>query len=137
MTISQLQSDITNKFLILNDWDDKYQLVINIGKSLSTYPKEFKTDQYIIKGCQSKVWLKAEFIESRIIFNADSDTALIKGMIAILIRVLSNHSPNEIIGADFKFLDEIGLKDFLAPTRSNGLVSMVNQIKTIALQHSN
>jgi cysteine desulfuration protein SufE len=112
-------------------------MVINIGRSLSTYPKEFKTDQYIIKGCQSKVWLKAEFIESKIIFNADSDTALIKGIIAILISVLSNHSPNEIMEADFKFLDEIGLKDFLAPTRSNGLVAMVNQIKTIALQYSN
>ena len=132
MNIQDKQKKIIGEFSTLEDWNDAYDHIIKIGKSLPAYPEKYKTEEYLIKGCQSKVWLKADYNEGKVTFIADSDTAIIKGIIALLIDVTSSHTPEEIIEADNNFMQEIGLKDFLAPTRSNGLVAMINQIKNYA-----
>lgn len=132
MNIQDKQQEIINQFSTLDDWHDAYEYIIKIGKSLPEYPREYKTESYLIRGCQSQVWLKADYVDGKIIFKADSDTAIIKGIIALLIEVTSSHTPEEIFKADTRFIQEIGLKDFLAPTRSNGLVAMINQIKIYA-----
>lgn len=133
MTIKEIQQDIIEEFAMFDDWDDRYQYVIDLGKSLPLIDERYKTDENIIKGCQSKVWLHGEQSDGLLVFTADSDAILTKGIIAILIRVFSNRRPEEILEADTAFIDEIGLKDHLSPTRANGLVSMVKHIKMYAL----
>jgi cysteine desulfuration protein SufE len=133
MTIADTEKQIVEEFSLFSDWMDKYNYIIELGKSLPMIDDLYKTDQYIITGCQSKVWLHAALEEGRIIFTADSDAIITKGIVNLLIRVLSNHSPAEILAADMVFIDQIGLKEHLSPTRSNGLTSMIKQMKLYAL----
>ena len=133
MSISVIQKDIVNEFSIFEDWIERYEYMIELGKSLSIIENKFKTKENIIKGCQSKVWLHAQLKDEKIVFSADSDAIITKGIIAILIRVFSNQSPKEILKADNKFIDAIGLKEHLSPTRANGLLSMIKQIKMYAI----
>ena len=135
MTIPEIQEEIIDEFSMFDDWDERFQYVIDLGKGLPIIDEQYKTDDNTIKGCQSKVWLRADHSNDNIVFTADSDAIITKGIIAILIRVFSNHSPAEILAADTKFIDEIGLKDHLSPTRANGLVSMIKQIKMYALAY--
>jgi cysteine desulfuration protein SufE len=136
MTIKEIQDDIIDEFSMFDDWEERYQYVIDLGKTLPLVEPQYKTEENIIKGCQSKVWLHGEQQEGKVIFTADSDAILTKGIIAILIRVFSNQSPKDILDADTTFIDEIGLKEHLSPTRANGLVSMIKQIKMYALAFS-
>lgn len=135
MTIQEIQDEIKDEFSMFDEenWDERYQYVIDLGKTLPMIDEQYKTEENIIKGCQSKVWLHGEQQDGKIVFTADSDAILTKGIIAILIRTFSNQKPSDILEADTKFIDEIGLKDHLSPTRANGLVSMVKQIKMYAL----
>lgn len=133
MTIQEIQAEIIDEFSMFDDWEERYQFMIDLGKSLPLIKEEYKTDDNIIKGCQSKVWLKGEQIDNKIVFTADSDAILTKGIIAILIRTFSNQSPQEILNANLDFIDEIGLKEHLSATRANGLVSMIKNIKMYAL----
>ena len=133
MTIQEIQEEIVAEFSMFDDWMQRYEYIIDLGKSLPLIKEEFKTDNNIIKGCQSKVWLQGEQNEDKIIFTADSDAILTKGIIAILIRTFSNQTASEILEADMNFIDEIGLKEHLSPTRANGLVSMIKNIKMYAL----
>lgn len=133
MTIKEIQEEIVDEFSMFDDWDERFQYVIDLGKGLPLIEEQFKTEENTIKGCQSKVWVHAEQKEGNIVFTADSDAIITKGIIAILVRTFSNHSPQEILEADTQFIDEIGLKDHLSPTRANGLVSMIKQIKMYAL----
>lgn len=122
---------------MFDDWMQRYEYIIDLGKNLPLIDERYKTDENIIKGCQSKVWLHAEAKDGKVAFTADSDAILTKGIIAILIRVFSGHSPQEILNADTEFINEIGLKEHLSPTRANGLVSMIKQIKMYALALAN
>lgn len=133
MTIQDIENKITEEFNLFDDWMDKYDYLIEMGKTLPMIDEKLKTDQHLISGCQSRVWLSAENIDGRIIFKADSDAIITKGIINILIRVLSNQTPDDILNTELKFLDKIGLKEHLSPTRSNGLTSMVKQIKLYAV----
>ena len=133
MSISDIQKDIVNEFSIFEDWIERYEYMIELGKSLPIIENKFKTKENIIKGCQSKVWLHAQLKDEKIVFSADSDAIITKGIIAILIRVFSNQTPKEILKADNKFIDAIGLKEHLSPTRANGLLSMIKQIKMYAI----
>ena len=133
MTINEIQSQVVEEFALFDDWMDKYNYLIELGKSLPLIDDKYKTEQHIISGCQSKVWLHADFRDGKIIFTADSDAIITKGIVNLLIRVLSNHSPDEIIDAGMDFIDRIGLREHLSPTRSNGLTSMIKQIKLYAL----
>ena len=133
MTIVEIENQIINEFSMFEDWMDKYNYLIELGKSLPLIDEKYKTDQYIISGCQSKVWLHAAFTDELVIFTADSDAIITKGIISILIRVLSHHTPDEIISSDMDFVDQIGLKEHLSPTRSNGLTSMIKQMKLYAI----
>jgi cysteine desulfuration protein SufE len=133
MNIKQIQEEIVNEFSMFDDWLQRYEYIIDLGKKLPLIREEFKTDDNIIKGCQSKVWLKGEQNEDKIVFTADSDAILTKGIIAILIRVFSGQKSSDILNADMDFIDEIGLKEHLSPTRANGLVSMIKNIKMYAL----
>jgi cysteine desulfuration protein SufE len=133
MTIQEIQEEIVAEFSMFDDWMQRYEYIIDLGKSLPLIKEEFKTDNNIIKGCQSKVWLQGEQNDDKIIFTADSDAILTKGIIAILIRTFSNQTASEILEADMNFIDEIGLKEHLSPTRANGLVSMIKNIKMYAL----
>ena len=133
MTIQEIQAEIIDEFSMFDDWEERYQFMIDLGKSLPLIKDEFKTDDNIIKGCQSKVWLKGDNIDNKIVFTADSDAILTKGIIAILIRTFSNQKPKDILEADMKFIDQIGLKEHLSATRANGLVSMIKNIKMYAL----
>ncbi len=137
MTIQEIQAEIIDEFSMFDDWEERYQFMIDLGKSLPLIKEQYKTDDNIIKGCQSKVWLKGEQIDNKIVFTADSDAILTKGIIAILIRTFSNQSPQEILNANLDFIDEIGLKEHLSATRANGLVSMIKNIKMYALAFSN
>lgn len=133
MTINQIQDEIIDEFVDIEDWMDRYAYIIDLGNSLPAIDEKFKTPQYIIEGCQSRVWLNAELNEEgKIIFTADSDAIIVKGIISLLIQVLSNHTPQEILDADLYFIDKIGLSEHLSPTRSNGLVAMVKQMKVYA-----
>ena len=136
MTIKEIQDEIVEEFAMFDDWDERFQYVIDLGKSLPLIDEKYKTDENTIKGCQSKVWLHADREEGKVVFTADSDAIITKGIIAILIRVFSNQSPQEILNADTEFINEIGLKDHLSPTRANGLVSMIKQIKMYALAYA-
>lgn len=133
MTIKAIQEEIIDEFSMFDDWDERFQYIIDLGKSLPLIDEAFKKDENTIKGCQSKVWLHAEEQDGVIVFTADSDAIITKGIIAILIRTFSNHKAKEILEADMEFIEEIGLKDHLSPTRANGLVSMIKQIKMYAL----
>ena len=127
--IKEIQDNIIDEFALFDEWMDKYQYIIDLGKELPLIPDEDKIDERLIKGCQSRVWLKAERDNSEIIFSADSDAIITKGIIALLIRVLSHQNPEDIAAADLYFIDRIGLKDHLSPTRANGLLNMVEQMK--------
>ena len=120
---------------MFDDWMQRYEYMIDLGKSLPLIDEKFKTDEYLVNGCQSKVWVKAELVKKQIVFKADSDAIISKGIIAILIRVFSHHEPNEIIEANTDFIDKIGLKDHLSPNRANGLSSMIKQLKLYALAY--
>jgi cysteine desulfuration protein SufE len=136
MTIKEVQEEIIDEFSMFEDWMQRYEYIIELGKTLPLIDEQYKTDENIIKGCQSKVWLHAEQQDGMLAFTADSDAILTKGIIAILIRVFSGKTPDEILNADTHFIDEIGLKEHLSPTRANGLVSMIKQIKMYALAFS-
>jgi cysteine desulfuration protein SufE len=133
MTIKAIQDEIVEEFSLFDDWMERYEYIIELGKKLPLIKEEFKTEDNIIKGCQSKVWLKGDQYDSVIVFTADSDAILTKGIIAILIRTFSNQKAADILAADLDFIDEIGLKEHLSPTRANGLVSMIKNIKMYAL----
>ena len=133
MKIKEIQNDIVEEFSMFEDWMQRYEYIIELGKSLPIIDDKFKTEENIIKGCQSKVWLQGEQLDEKIRFTADSDAILTKGIIAILIRAFSNQSAEDILAADTNFIEEIGLREHLSPTRANGLVSMVKQIKMYAL----
>ena len=135
MTIAEIQQDIIEEFSMFDDWEERYQYMIDLGKTLPLIDKQYKTDDHIIKGCQSKVWLNAEMHNEKVVFTADSDAIITKGIIAILIRAFSNQHPKAIIESNTDFIDEIGLKEHLSPTRANGLVSMIKQIKMYALAY--
>jgi cysteine desulfuration protein SufE len=133
MIISEIENQVIAEFSMFEDWMDKYNFLIELGKSLPLIDEKYKTDQYMISGCQSKVWLHAAFKDGRVIFTADSDAIITKGIVNLLIRVLSDHSPDEILSSNMDFVDRIGLKEHLSPTRSNGLTSMIKQMKLYAL----
>lgn len=135
MKIEQIQADIVDEFSMFEDWMQRYEYMIDLGKSLPLINEQFKTDDNIIKGCQSKVWVHAELEEDKLVFTADSDAIITKGIIAILIRTFSNQKPADIIEASTDFIDEIGLKEHLSPTRANGLVSMIKQLKLYAVAY--
>lgn len=133
MTIKDIQDEIVEEFSMFDDWMERYEYIIELGKGLPLIEEQFKTGDYIIKGCQSKVWVHGEKKDDKIVFTADSDAILTKGIIAILIRSFSNQKAADILDANTDFIDEIGLKEHLSPTRANGLVSMIKQIKMYAL----
>lgn len=132
-TINELQDEVINEFSDFDDWMDKYQLLIDLGNEQEPLDEKYKTEQNLIDGCQSRVWLQADWAEGKIIFQAESDALIVKGIIALLIKVLSGHTPDEILNADLYFIDRIGLKEHLSPTRSNGLLAMVKQMRMYAL----
>lgn len=133
MTIKEIQEDIVSELSMFDDWMERYEYIIELGKTLPIIAEEYQVEENLIKGCQSKVWLHAEMEEDRVVFTANSDAILTKGIIAILIRVFSGQKAMDILEADMSFVDEIGLKEHLSPTRANGLVSMIKQIKMYAL----
>ena len=133
MKIKDIQEEIVDEFSMFDDWMERYEYIIELGKNLPLIKEEFKTENNLIKGCQSKVWLQGEKNDDKIVFTADSDAILTKGIIAILIRTFSNQKASDILEADMDFIDEIGLKEHLSPTRANGLVSMIKNIKMYAL----
>ena len=132
-TINEVQDEIIEEFSSFDDWMDKYQLLIDMGSGQEPLPEEYKTEQNLIDGCQSRVWLQADYREGRVVFRAESDALIVKGIVDLLVRVLSGHTPQEILDADLYFIDRIGLKEHLSPTRSNGLVAMLKQMKMYAL----
>ena len=136
MTIQEIQAEIIDEFSMFDDWMQRYEFIIDLGKSLPLIEEQYKTEDNIIQGCQSKVWVHGELADDNIVFTADSDAILTKGIIAILIRVFSNQKPADILEANTDFIDDIGLKEHLSPTRANGLVSMIKQIKMYALAYS-
>ncbi|MCD6544500.1 MAG: SufE family protein [Flavobacteriaceae bacterium] len=133
MIIKEIQEEIIDEFDMFDDWMERYEFIIEMGKSLNIIESSKKTDDNLINGCQSKVWLQADYIDGKAIFTADSDAILTKGIIALLLRVYSNQTPKDILDSSPFFIDEIGLKEHLSPTRANGLVSMVKQLKLYAL----
>ena len=135
MSIESIQEELIDEFSMFDDWMQRYEYMIELGKSLPLIDEQYKTDDKLIRGCQSKVWLHSEIQDGNVIFTADSDAIITKGIVAILVRAFSNHSPQEILNADTGFIDEIGLKEHLSPTRANGLVSMVKQMKLDAMAY--
>ena len=135
MTIEEVQNEIIEEFAMFEDWEERYQYMIDLGKDLPLIEEKYKTGDNIIKGCQSKVWVHAEMDDNKIAFTADSDAIITKGIIAILIRTFSNQHPKDILDANTDFIDQIGLKEHLSPTRANGLVSMIKQIKLYAIAY--
>ena len=135
MSIEAIQNEIIDEFSMFDNWEDRYQYMIDLGKSLPLIDPEYKTEDHIIKGCQSKVWVHANMESDKIVFTADSDAIITKGIIAILVRVFSNQHPQAIIDANTNFIDDIGLKEHLSPTRANGLVSMIKQLKLYAVAY--
>ena len=135
MNIKEAQADIVDEFEMFEDWMEKYEHIITLGKELPLIDEQYKTEDNIIKGCQSKVWLHAEMDGDNVTFTADSDAIITKGIIAVMIRVLDGQKPEDIVNADMTFVDEIGLKEHLSPTRANGLVSMIKQMKFYALAY--
>ena len=133
MTIDEIQDEIIDEFSVFDDWMDKYQILIDMGNSLPPFDEKYRVDQNLIEGCQSRVWLHAEYRDGLLFFTADSDAIIVKGIISLLMKVLSGRTPDEILASDLHFIDAIGLKEHLSPTRSNGLLSMVKQMRLYAL----
>lgn len=133
MTIKETQQEIVEEFALFDEWMDKYEYIIELGKDLPIIDEKYKIDENLIKGCQSKVWLHAELVDGKIIFTADSDAIITKGIVGLVIRVFSGHTPREIAETDLFFIDQIGLQEHLSPTRSNGLLAMLKQIKMYAI----
>ena len=133
MTITEIQDEIIEEFSGLDDWMDRYQLLIDLGNEQEPLDEKYKTDSNLIDGCQSRVWLQADYADGVIHFAAESDALIVKGIVSLLIRVLSDHTPQEILDADLYFIEQIGLREHLSPTRSNGLLAMVKQMRTYAL----
>ena len=133
MTIKEKQQELIDDFAFLEDWEQKYEYIIDLGKELKGLPENKKTDENLIKGCQSKVWIDAEYKDGKLYFQADSDGILPKGIVSLLMRVYSGHSTQEILDSDFSFISEIGLQEFLSPSRANGLMAMTKQIKFYAV----
>ena len=133
MTINEIQDEIIEEFEVFDDWMDKYQLLIDIGNSLDPLEEQYKIPQFLIEGCQSRVWVHAALVDGKVLLQAESDTVIVKGIVMLLLRVLSGRTPQQILDTDLYFIERIGLKDHLSPTRSNGLVSMVKQIRNYAL----
>jgi cysteine desulfuration protein SufE len=133
MSIQETENEIVEEFSIFDQWDDKYQYIIDMGKSLPAMDEKYKTEDRLIKGCQSRVWLHTEMKDGKITYHADSDAIITKGLVALMVRVLSDHTPKEIVDAQLTFINKIGLAEHLSPTRANGLVSMVKQMKMDAL----
>ena len=138
MTIEDLQAEVIDEFEVFDDWMDRYQYLIDLSKHLPMIDNQFKTEQYLIKGCQSSVWLNAELRDGKVYFTADSDALITKGIVALLVRILSGQTPQDIQAADLHFIADIGLKENLSPTRSNGLVAIIKQMRIFALafEHS-
>jgi cysteine desulfuration protein SufE len=135
MTINESQDEIIEEFETLSDWMEKYEYIIQLGKELPLIDDQYRKDENLIRGCQSRVWLHSEFKDGKIYFTADSDALITKGLVSMVIRVLSNHTPKEIADADLYFVDKIGLRSHLSPTRSNGLLSMLKQMKLYAIAY--
>ncbi len=135
LSIAEIQEEIIDEFAMFDDWMQRYEYMISLGKSLPLIDEEYKKDDYLIKGCQSKVWVHAALKGDKLVFTADSDAIITKGIIAILIRVFNHQKPEDIINADTQFIDDLGLKEHLSPTRANGLVSMIKQIKLYAVAY--
>ena len=133
MTINELQNNVIEEFADFDDWMDKYALLIDLGNSLPPLEEKYKTESNLIEGCQSRVWLQADFVDGKILFKGESDAVIVKGIVSLLISILSDHTPQEILDADLYFIEKIGLKEHLSPTRSNGLVAMVKQMRMYAL----
>lgn len=136
-TINELQDEVIEEFSDFDDWMDKYQMLIDLGNDLDVLDDKYKTEQNLIDGCQSRVWIQCDYEDGRLRLTADSDALIVKGIIALLIRVLGDHTPTEILEADLYFIDRIGLREHLSPTRSNGLLAMVKQIKAYAIAYQN
>ncbi len=132
-TINQLQEEVIEEFSDFDDWMDKYQLLIDLGNEEKPLDSQYKNEQNLIDGCQSRVWLQADLIDGKVVFQAESDALIVKGIVSLLIKVLSGHTPDEILDSDLHFIEEIGLKEHLSPTRSNGLVAMIKQMRMYAL----
>ncbi|MBO4596395.1 MAG: SufE family protein [Bacteroidaceae bacterium] len=132
-TINEIQDEVIEEFLDVEDWMDKYQMLIDLGNEQEPLDEKYKTESNLIDGCQSRVWLQADLVDGVIHFQAESDALIVKGIVALLIRVLSDHTPDEILGADLYFIEKIGLKEHLSPTRSNGLLAMIKQVRMYAL----
>ena len=135
-TINEIQNEIIDEFSGFDDWMDKYQLLIDLGNEQEPLDEKYKVESNLIDGCQSRVWLQADYVDGKINFTAESDALIVKGIVALLIRVLSGHTPQEILDADLYFIEQIGLKEHLSPTRSNGLLAMVKQMRVYALAFS-
>ena len=133
MTINELQNNVIEEFADFDDWMDKYALLIDLGNSLPPLEEKYKTESNLIEGCQSRVWLQADYVYGKILFKGESDAVIVKGIVSLLISILSDHTPQEILDADLYFIEKIGLKEHLSPTRSNGLVAMVKQMRMYAL----
>ena len=133
MTINELQNNVIEEFADFDDWMDKYALLIDLGNSLPPLEEKYKTESNLIEGCQSRVWLQADYVDGKIPFKGDRDAVIVKGIVSFLISILSGHTPQEILDADLYFIEKIGLKEHLSPTRSNGLVAMVKQMRMYAL----
>ena len=133
MTINELQNNVIEEFADFDDWMDKYALLIDLGNSLPPLEEKYKTESNLIEGCQSRVWLQADYVDGKILFKGESDAVIVKGIVSLLISILSDHTPQEILDADLYFIEKIGLKEHLGPTRSNGLVAMVKQMRMYAL----
>ena len=136
MSINELQDEVIEEFADFEDWMDKYQLLIDLGNDLGELDEKYKTEQNLIDGCQSRVWLQADMVDGKMHLQAESDALIVKGIVSLLLRVLNDHTPKEVLDADLYFIDQIGLKEHLSPTRSNGLVAMVKQIRMYALAFS-
>ena len=132
-TINEIQDEIIDEFSGFDDWMDKYALLIETGNELQPLDPQYKTNNNLIEGCQSRVWLQADFIDGKIVYQGESDAVIVKGLVTLLIKVLSHHTPEEILSSELYFIDKIGLKEHLSPTRSNGLLSMLKQMKLYAL----
>ena len=135
MTINELQNNVIEEFADFDDWMDKYALLIDLGNSLPPLEEKYKTESNLIEGCQSRVWLQADYVDGKILFKGESDAVIVKGIVSLLISILSDHTPQEILDADLYFIDKVGLKEHLSATRSNGLVAMVKQMRLYAMAY--
>ncbi|MDE5845370.1 MAG: SufE family protein [Muribaculaceae bacterium] len=135
MTIQETENEVIDEFADIDDWMDRYAMIIDMGNSLPSIDEKYRTPEHLIEGCQSRVWVNAELEDGKVVYTADSDAVIVKGIISMLIKVLSNHTPDEILNADLSFIDKIGLAEHLSPTRSNGLLAMLKQMRLYALAY--